>query len=403
MKLVFVIDTWNEGNGGVVATKRLAEELRNRGHEIVVVATGSHQGENFEFHEIPGYYLPTVRESLENMGMLFGKAKRKILEKAFKGADLVQIQFPFFMSRRTAKIAREMNIPVLGACHVQPQNVISAMGKESSLMEKMFHALFNFCLFKQVEVLHCPSRFAADLVTEHGSKAFCQVVSNGIPREYVPQKMKRPSWFGDKFVISNIGRHALEKRQDLLIEGVLRSKYKNKIQLLLCGKGENSEKLREKGKKLPVKPLIEYVSQEDKLLYLNTSDLYLHASVVELESLSCLEAIGCGLPCLIGNSPYSAAPQFALDRRFLFEMDNADDLASLIDYWYENRDELKNLKKKALQMAKNYRMDTCIDAMETLYEDIIAYYACNEEIPFSTISDRTIERIPQKVPAAGRV
>ena len=94
------------------------------------------------------------------------------------------------------------------------------------------------------------------------------------------------------------------------------------------------------GEKLPVKPFIGYVSHEDKLMYLNSADLYLHSSVVELESLTCLEAIGCGLPCLIGNSPYSAATQFALDDRFIFKMDDADDLAEKIDYWYKNRNEL---------------------------------------------------------------
>ena len=86
----------------------------------------------------------------------------------------------------------------------------------------------------------------------------------------------------------NVGRHALEKRQELMIDGVLNSKYKDNIQLLLCGKGEDSEKLRERGKELPVEPLVDYVSMEDKLTYLNTADMYLQSSVIELESLSCL-------------------------------------------------------------------------------------------------------------------
>ncbi|MBN1497505.1 MAG: glycosyltransferase [Spirochaetes bacterium] len=368
MKIVFVIDSWNDGNGGVVATKRLVQELIDRGHTITIVSTGAHTG-NYEFFQIPGFGLPGMRESLESMGFLFGKANEKVLRRAFEGADLVQVQFPFFMSRRTVRIAKKMGVPVIGACHVQPQNVISAMGKESALMEMMFHFLFNFCLFKQVDAIHCPSAFAADLITRHGSRAHCRVISNGIPREYKPQQLERPSWFGDRFVVMNIGRHALEKRQELLIAGVLKSKYRDNIQLLLCGKGENSEKLRMCGTALPVRPLITYVSQEEKLLYLNTADLYLHSSVVELESLSCLEAIGCGLPCLIGNSPYSAAPQFALDDRFIFEMDDADSLARKIDYWYEHRHELGTLRQSVLMMAEKYRMDRCVAAMEQFHAD----------------------------------
>lgn len=370
MKIVFVIDSWNGGNGSVVATKRIVQELIDRGHEIRVVSTGQHKGD-YEFYEVPGFYLPFIRESLEKMNFLFAKGKKTVLEKAFEGADLVQVQLPFFVARKAVKVAKKMGIPVTGACHVQPQNIISAMGKEDPKMEKMFYALFNYCLFKQVDSIHCPSSFAARMLLEQGSKAHFRVVSNGIPREYFPTEDKRPDWFGDKFVILNIGRHAMEKRQELLIDGILKSKYKDKIQLLLCGKGEDSEKLIERGKELPVKPLVDFVSQEDKMIYLNTADMYLHSSVVELESLSCLEAIGCGLPCLIGNSPHSAAPQFAMDDRFLFEMDDADSLAEKIDYWYENRKELRQLKQPVLDMADNYRMDKCITEMEQFFLDSI--------------------------------
>ena len=90
---------------------------------------------------------------------------------------------------------------------------------------------------------------------------------------------------------------------------------------------------------------------------------------VELESLSCLEAIGCGLPCLIGDSEHSAAPQFALDDRFLFRKDDPDDLARKLDYWYENRDELRASRTKVLDMAEHYRFERCLDRMEAIYEE----------------------------------
>ncbi|TFH40446.1 MAG: hypothetical protein E4G96_07505, partial [Chrysiogenales bacterium] len=220
MKIVFVIDSWNGGNGSVVATKRIVQELIDRGHQVRVVSTGSHEGD-YEFYEVPGFYLPFVRESLEKMNFLFAKGTTSVLRRAFEGADLVQIQLPFFVARKAVRIAKKMGVAVTGACHVQPQNIISAMGKEDPKMETMFHALFNFCLFKQVDAIHCPSRFAANLLAEKGSRAHMRVVSNGIPREYIPAGMERPAWFGDRFVILNVGRHAMEKRQELLMEGVL--------------------------------------------------------------------------------------------------------------------------------------------------------------------------------------
>ena len=372
MNIVIVIDTYGQANGGTITTVRLVDELKARGHEVSIVTTGKHEEEGF--YEVPGFAPPGVKESVENMEFLFGRGDKDVYRDAFQGADLVQIQFPFLMARKAIKVAKRMKVPVIGACHVQPQNIIAAMGKESAMLERILFALFNFSLYKQVHAIHCPSVFAAEMLKEHGSKAHMRVISNGIPHDYVPHDYPRPDWFGERFVVMNVGRHAMEKRQELLIEGVLRSKYNDNIQLVLCGRGEDTEKLKKKGEALPVKPFIEYVSHEDKLTFLNTADLYLHASVVELESLSCLEAIGCGLPCIIGDSPNSAASQFAEDDRFIFEMDNADALASRIDYWYENRNKLPDIRETILRTAKLYRLDRCIDLIEAFYQDVVNHH-----------------------------
>jgi len=369
VKIVIVIDSFGMANGGTIATTRLVDELKARGHQTTVVTTGKHEGDGF--YEVPGFALPGVKESQKNMEFLFGRGKKDVYREAFQGADVVQVQLPFFMARNAVKVAKKMGVPVIGAHHVQPMNITAAMGKESPLLEKILFALFNFCLLKRVDAIHCPSVFAARMLRDMGNKAHLRVVSNGIPKEFHPQKMARPEWFGDRFIVMNVGRHAMEKRQGLLIEGVLRSKYKDRIQLILCGRGEESENLRKQGEALPVKPFIDYVSCEDKLTYLNTADLYLHASVVELESLSCLEAIGCGLPCLIGNSRNSASSQFAQDEHLIFESDNPDDLARKIDYWFENRSTLVAIRKSVLQMAENYRFDRCVDLMETFYNDVV--------------------------------
>lgn len=370
MNIAMVVDTFNNANGGTVATVRLAEGLKKRGHTITVVATKSVQKERF--FQVKGFFLPGTRESQEKMDFMFGCPEKDVLRKAFADVDLVQIQFPFYLGFGAAKIANKMKKNVIGAYHVQPQNILGAMGKEKNkFLEFLIGKVFNFFLFNRVPLIQCPSQFAADHLRKSGCRKKLTVVSNGILPDYVAKKHPRPKWFGDKLVLMNVGRHASEKRQTLLIEGVKRSKYADKVQLLLCGKGEMSETLIRNGADMKVKPFIQYVTHEEKLEYLNTADMYVHASMVELESLSCLEAIGCGLPCLIGDSKYSAAPQFALDKRFIFKFDDADSLAERIDYWYEHRDELKGLRSDALAMAEKYRFEKCLDAMEAMYTEVI--------------------------------
>jgi glycosyltransferase involved in cell wall biosynthesis len=371
MKIAFVIDAFNNGNGGCVATCRVAEGLQRRGHVISVVAAKSIRPEGF--FQVKSFYGPgEMGTAMKTMDMPFGIPEKKVLRQAFAEADVVQIQFPFFLGCGAARLARKINKPVVGAFHVQPQNILGAMGKDDNrFLEFILFKFFNFLLFNQVPLIQCPSQFAADLLKRNGCRSEVRVVSNGILADYQPAPHARPDWFGDKLVLMTVGRQVLEKRQPLIIEGVKRSKYADKIQLLLCGKGATAETLTMMGAELPVKPFIQYVSHADKLKYLNTADLFILASIVELESLSCLEAIGCGLPCLICDSRRSAASQFALDPRFIFKTDDADSLAEKINYWYEHRAELKALRAQALAMAENYRFEKCLDKMEALYAEAI--------------------------------
>ncbi len=372
MHIVIAIDSYNDANGGTIATKRLVEELRTRGHKITIISAIHEDPSDADFHKIPGFILPGAEASQENMKFLFGRNDRRVFKQAIKDADIVQVQFPFLMALGIVKTAKKLNKPVVGAFHVQPQNIMAAMGKTSKMLERIFWYSFKYFLFNRVDIITCPSNFAADLLRSEGIKAKMFPISNGIPHEYYKDHCIRPEWFGDKLVLLNIGRHASEKRQSLLIEGVKRSKYADKILLILAGRGEMSETLKEKAKELPVKPRIEYISADDKFLFLNTADLFVHSSVIELESLSCLEAIGCGLPCMVSDSKYSAAPQFALDERFIFTADDSENLAGKIDYWYENRNELrsKELKEKVLKEAEQYRFKKAVDDYESFILEV---------------------------------
>jgi 1,2-diacylglycerol 3-alpha-glucosyltransferase len=374
MKIVIAIDSYNDANGGTIATKRLVSELRGRGHEIRIITAIHENPSDMHFYKIPGFVLPGAGESQESMQFLFGKNDKKVFREAIRGADFVQVQFPFLMAPGVVKAARKLGVPVVGAFHVQPQNIMAAMGKTSKLMERFLWASFKYFLFNRVDDITCPSVFAAELLRSEGVEAQLYPISNGIPVEYVRGDYKRPEWFKDHLVLLNIGRHANEKRQSLIIEGVRRSKYKDKIKLMLVGRGERSAELREKGRELPVEPFIEYVSHEDKLRYLNTADLYVHASIVELESLSCLEAIGCGLPVLVSNSKYSAASQFAIEDNFLFTSDDPDSLAAKLDYWYERRDMIRSeaMKKRMLDEAEKYRFARAVNQYEAFVNEVVS-------------------------------
>ena len=187
------------------------------------------------------------------------------------------------------------------------------------------------------------------------------------------EKKKLPE-FKDKFVITMIGRYSNEKRQDVLIDAISKSKYADKIQLVLAGKGPEEKKYRKLGEKLTNPPVMKFYDKENLIKLLTSTDLYVHSADAEIEAISCIEAFACGNVPIIANSKNSATKQFALVPESLFNAGDSEDLAHKIDFWIENEDYRKEMEVKYSESAEKYRLKDSIKKMEEMFEDAIREY-----------------------------
>ena len=62
------------------------------------------------------------------------------------------------------------------------------------------------------------------------------------------------------------------------------------------------EELEERGKGLTNPPVFRFLKTEELVHWYSAGSLCVHASEVEVECMSVLEAMACGLPCLIADS-----------------------------------------------------------------------------------------------------
>jgi glycosyltransferase involved in cell wall biosynthesis len=140
----------------------------------------------------------------------------------------------------------------------------------------------------------------------------------------------------------------------------------------LCriGEGPIREKLEASGSFLPNKPEFLTLTPEELVHYYNLADLYVHAACVEVECMTALEAMGCGLPLLIADSPKSASKQFALDQQSLFPVDQVSELTGKINYWIEHPEELKKAGKRYLEYSEHYRIEKSFEKLEEIYLDL---------------------------------
>ena len=235
-------------------------------------------------------------------------------------------------------------------------------------LSRALYRHFYRSFYRYFTQIHCPTQFIADRLRENGYTQKLHVISNGVDEDFTPGPAERES---GTFRILMTGRLAPEKRQNILIDAVTKSRYSDRIQLFLAGKGSCASALARQGARLKHRPVVGFYDKTDLIRLIRSCDLYVHASCIEIEAISCMEAFACGLVPVICDSPKSATTQFALDKRCLFRPDDPADLAAKIDYWIEHPKEKAALSEKYARYAENFSVSRSAERMEQMFLEAV--------------------------------
>ena len=374
MIITLVIDTFNiNNNGTTMSATRLAHELASRGHTVRVVACGKPddapgQGSDGpEMFYVPELVMPIGSWLAHRQNTLFAKPDREVLTAAIKGADVVHIYQPWPLGRAAERVARQLGVPAIAAFHVQPENITYNIGLGWFPPSAQFvYVLLRLIFYRRFADIHCPSTFIAAQLRRYGYRARLHVVSNGVARTFRPGPA-RVRGADEPFRILMVGRFAPEKRQDVLIRAVRRSRHAARIQLLFAGHGPREQRLRRMASTLAIPAQFGYYSQAELVELIRSCDLYVHASDVEIEGVSCVEAFACGLVPIISDSRRSATGQFALDARNLFRAGDPSSLAERIDGWIDDPTALAAASETYASYAEPYAIDRSVRVIERVY------------------------------------
>jgi len=369
MRIAMVIDAWDEpNNGAVISTQRFTELLRSRGHVVEVLATG---------RPAPGkvplktFYVPTPGNIMQKMRYPFAWPDRRILEETLARQDLVHVHAPFYLGIRAVTLARAAGVPVVSTFHIQAEHLLHSINIHSQTLVNWLYKFFLRTTYNRSDHVVCPSDFAEKELRGYGLRVPSSVISNGVPPEYHPLPRDECPRFGDNFVILSVGRLSREKRHDLLIEAVRRSRHESRIQLVILGDGPLRAELEEQGRTLTTPPVFRWLAAPELIPYYSGADLYVHTAEVEVECMSALEAMACGLPCLIARAPLSATSQFALSDSFLFEAGSREDLTQKIDAWIERPDALAKARVAYQEAAARYRVEASLEKLLDVYRRVV--------------------------------
>ena len=128
---------------------------------------------------------------------------------------------------------------------------------------------------------------------------------NGISQDFLDSVESNK--LDDKVNLLFVGRLVPYKGADMLIEAVnkLPQEIQSQIQLTIVGDGSEKSHLEAMVKKFDLGNLVAFtgwIQQQETLEYYQKSDIFCFPSVREFGGAVVLEAMGCGLPCIVVNN-----------------------------------------------------------------------------------------------------
>ncbi len=379
MVITLVTDQfYSSTHGTSVSAQRIYNGLVKQGHIVKVLAIDEENNSAYALKE--KYYGKLINKIINSQGFRLAQPNKETIKKAIEGSDIVHVYLPFRLGYTTIKICREMNIPCTAAFHILPENISCTLYLNKfqplnySLWRKFYRQTYRY-----VKHIHCPSLMVAKQLEGRKFNSTLHVISNGYDEAYKMKPEEKPAIFKDRIVIIAVGRFSREKRYDLLIKAIKKSKYKDKIQLILGGRGPIKRQIMKMAKKLPIYPVfLGPYNREQQISMLNFADLYVHAADIEVEGMTCIEAIACGCVPVISDSEKSACSQFALSKQHsLFKHGNAKDLAEKIDWWIEHPAELKVHRAQVAEHAKRFAVDKSMAFYTDMFNQAIKDYDKN--------------------------
>ena len=378
MNITIVCDVLGEPNNGTsVAAYNLINHLKSQGHDVRVVCCDEDKKGESGFCIVPTLNLgPIVNAALARNEVVPAKADPVILEEAIKDADVVHLLMPFPLSWKAVKICEKYGVPMTASFHVQAENFTCHLGMmKSNIATKEVYKYFYKKVYDHCTLTHYPTEFIKEDFESNIKKHVpSRVISNGVSESFfepapleaiIRQKQKN----NKKFTIVVVGRYSSEKAQQVLIKAIAKSKYKDRIKLIMAGEGPKGRMYRRLVKRNGVDCEMRFIEHNELKEVLNAADLYVHTAYVELESIACLEAIVTGLVPIICDSKRSAARFFAQDDRCLYRKWDSEDLKNKIEYFMDNPEELDACKEKYRTQANVSRLGECMNKMEEMLQE----------------------------------
>ena len=379
MKVLFVCNNaYTQGNGLSVSIHNTIRKLREHGVDARLMAIGNPdpKGPQPEF-PLAHWKFPIFEPIIYANGFAYAKIDRERITEALEWADIVHIQEAMPLENVVVKMARKMGKTLTATFHLYPHNVSANLGlpKHNFVNWPLLHnwkrLVFNHC-----SDIQCPTAVVRDYLAKQGFKARLHVISNGIDIPAEPVKATQVPADGTVDILC-IGRLAKEKSQNTLLDAMRYSRHTDQIRLVFAGNGPKAKTYKKMAERLYQQGVLKIPASfgfytHDELHELaRKSYLYIHCAWVEVEGLSCLEALREGIVPVIAQGELIGTSVFALGPESLYPVYDSKTLAERIDWWIEHAELRNQMAQRYADYAREFDNDKTIEALIGMFRQAL--------------------------------
>jgi phosphatidylinositol alpha 1,6-mannosyltransferase len=379
MRIMIVTDQYPPMVGGVpTVTHGLAHDFADRGHQVWVVAPSQGSRDVRRLEQSVRVYRFSSFEWPAYEGMRIPFLPFVPVRNLLKKSDphIIHIHSPVVLGNIAQILAGGLRKPVIATNHYLPINMSRSLSADPVLSKPFstitYSYLVNFC--NRCEYVTAPTGTALKLLYGHGLRAPAGIISNGIDlRKYRPgprdeEVLRRLNLPLDRPIILHVNRLNYEKRVDVLLEAA--AKMTGNGHIALVGAGPAEADLRAQAERLQLSARVTflgYVRDAELLALRHSSELFVIPSEADLQSLSTMEAMACGLPIVAANS--YALPELAHheENGYVFTAGDSTELAGYIDRLVADRGLRARMGQKSLEIIARHDRVEVLDRWEALY------------------------------------
>ncbi|MFH0868712.1 MAG: glycosyltransferase [archaeon] len=388
--IALVCDAINSVGGVYVETMRLSELLSKNGYKVIIISSKYPKDTDFETNHngIKTYKFdafPLVPISRKTLFLAYPNNKK--LEKIFRKEDINVVHImhpPTPLSWSAISSAKKMGVKIIIYSTFQPESWMVYLPKFFSrrwLSRKLVDILYFFVmrLYNRADVILCLTKFGRDVLEARGLKKKMYVISCGVDtsvfRKFDASGCCKDFGLSEKTIkLLYVGRLDHEKNVSLLVKAakIMHKNFEN-FEICIVGDGLEKVPLEEMAKQSKLMDKIKFlgkVSDSDLIKMYNICDIFVLPSFIELEGIVVLEAMACGKPILIADSPDSAARFFVDGNGFLFNPENAKDLADKALILLKDDKLRRKMAAQSYKRRKEIDIRNHIKKLEKVYSDL---------------------------------